>query len=177
MSFLHDTIKINLIRQGYLSNYPYHMISDSEMCDAFLSESNTGFFFDNYPLLDKELEKPYNDLVSAIRYYINQLKSPHSDDYVFPDWVYSYMLGSTISVNSDAYDIQYLADMLNIDIDYGDFSALLSLNCYRISKEWLRKLPQTESQMLDDSNIDTRPPTIFGEPHVVKYLRLLNVSI
>ena len=47
MNSLHDTIKIDLIRQGYLPNYPYHMISDIEMCKAFLDVDNhTGAFYD-----------------------------------------------------------------------------------------------------------------------------------
>lgn len=177
MSLIHDTIKINLIREGYLPNYPYHLISDEEMCDAFLSDNNTGYFFDYYPLIDQSLKVPYDNIVKAIRYYLNECKKPEVDEYRFPDWVYSYMLGAAISINSDPYDIQELADLMNVSIDYGDFSTLLSTNCYRISREWLKKLNDTSTQSEDGEDIDLRPPTIFGEPHVIKYLRLMQVKV
>ena len=178
MSMIHDTIKINLIQQGYLPNYPYHLISDSEMCDAFINEDGTGYFYDHYPLVDQSLKVPYDNLVSAIIYYINECKKPEVDEYVFPDWVYSYMLGAVISVNSDDYDIQDLADMLNIEIEYGIFSASLSSACYEVSQEWLKKVtPENRYLTVDDQTLDLRPPTIFGEPHVIKYLRLLDVQV
>ena len=67
MSLIHDTIKIKFIKAGYLPNYPYHMISDSEMCDAFLhneaaSGEDTqlaGFFVDMYPCPDTVLHPKY----------------------------------------------------------------------------------------------------------------------
>ena len=169
MSLIHDTIKINLSRLGYLPNYPYHMISDSEMCDGFLSSDNTGYFFDYYPLLDNSLQLEYDALISAIRYYIYELKNPNSDDYTMPEWVYSYMLGSTISIKSDEYDISYLADMLNVKIDFGVFSADMQRVCLDVSTKWLKKL--------SDADKLHRPPTIFGEPHVIKSLRLANADI
>ena len=61
MSLLHDIIKIKYTRLGYLPNYPYHLISDEEMFNAFIdldSESASGsgspsteayFFEDYYP--------------------------------------------------------------------------------------------------------------------------------
>lgn len=178
MSMLHDTIKINFIQQGYLPNYPYHLISDEEMCDAFIQEDGTGYFYDYYPLVDESLKDPYDNLVKAIMHFIAECKQPQVDQYVFPDWVYSYMLGSVISVNSDGYDIQDLADMLNVEVDYGVFSPSLSSSCYEVSKEWLKKVaPQDRYLTLDDTTLDLRPPTIFGEPHVIKYLRLLEVQV
>jgi hypothetical protein len=178
MSMMHDTIKVNLIQQGYLPNYPYHLISDEEMCDAFIKEDGTGYFYDYYPLVDDSLKLPYDNLVKAIMYYINECKQPQVDEYVFPDWVYSYMLGSVISVNSDGYDIQDLADMLNIEVDYGIFSSSLSSACYQISQEWLKKVtPDSRYLRTEDETLDLRPPTIFGEPHVIKYLRLLEVQV
>ena len=88
------------------------------------------------------------------------------------------MLGAVISVNSDGYDIQDLADMLNIQIDYGVFSSSLSAACLKVSEEWLKKItPESRYQSVDDEILDLRPPTIFGEPHVIKYLRLLDVQV
>ena len=37
---VHDLIKIKLVRAGYLPNYPYHLISDKEMCEAFISANS-----------------------------------------------------------------------------------------------------------------------------------------
>ena len=37
MSFVHDVIKIKYAREGYLPDLPYHLISDEEMCDAFIN--------------------------------------------------------------------------------------------------------------------------------------------
>ena len=169
MSLVHDTIKINLSRLGYLPNYPYHMISDAEMCDGFLSNNNTGYFFDYYPLLDINLQAEYDTLVSAIRYYIEELKNLNSDNYTLPEWVYSYMLGSTISVKSDEYDISYLADMLNVKTDFGIFSADMQRLCLDVSTKWLKKLSYVDRLY--------RPPSIFGEPHVIKSLRLASADI
>lgn len=36
-SNIHDVIKINYTRQGYLPYYPYHMIADDEMFEGFLA--------------------------------------------------------------------------------------------------------------------------------------------
>ena len=169
MSLIHYVIKINYIKAGYLPNYPYHMISDHEMCDAFLNDDNPCFFYDNYPLLDDSLSDAYNKLVEELKYHMNALKSQPDDSYDLPSWVYSYMLGSVVSINSDHYDIQNIADMLNIDIDFGDFNSELSKNCYEVSKEWIQKLSSEEQEH--------RPPTMFGEPHVIKSLRLKSVQV
>ena len=53
MNLTKDSIKIKYTREGYLPNYPYHMISDEEMFKAFLDvENQSGFFYDNYPILE-----------------------------------------------------------------------------------------------------------------------------
>ena len=39
--FVHDIIKINYTRQGYLPYYPYHLISDEEMFEGFMSYENS----------------------------------------------------------------------------------------------------------------------------------------
>ena len=88
MTFIHNNIKIKYVNLGYLPNWPYHLISDEEMFDAFMSnvvidksecrydetsksyvgsklESGQGFFFDNYPLLDEEV-----NLLQCLRGFI-----------------------------------------------------------------------------------------------------------
>ena len=34
----HDIIKITYVREGYLKNFPHHLISDEEMCVAFIQK-------------------------------------------------------------------------------------------------------------------------------------------
>lgn len=175
MSRLHDYIKINLTSTGYLKNYPYHMISDEEMCDAFLS-SGTCYFKDMYPLLDSSLSEPYEKLITTLSYYMQECKNHKGDEYQFPDWVYSYMLGNVISVSSDPYDIYGLSKLFNISTEWGEFSTLLSLNCYRESQKWISRNSEQLAEFRGNY-ISLRPPTMFGEPHVLKSLRLKSVQI
>lgn len=167
MNLIHDDIKIRYVREGYLPNWPYHLISEEEMLNAFLSvdkESGelSGFFPDYYPLIDKSMKDQYTALVEQLLYHIQQ-KIRH-EDYEIPDWVYSYMLGNVIGPESDVQDIHDLLVMLRTDNLYDVFDALSASACYDVSKEWVGKLEREVAEH--------RPPTIFGELHVVKSLRL-----
>lgn len=174
--FIHDVIKIQLVNEGYLKDYPPCLLADSEMCDAFLplsypvsdeawenflSPSTFCMFKDYYPLLDLELEDEYRALVESIAYYVTQFKADLSDDASMPDWVYSYMNQSVIGPRSDEHDISDLADLLHIDSE--EFDVRMSVACYHISEAWLNKT-------LDED--EHRAPTMFGAPHVIKALRL-----
>lgn len=185
MSMIKDSIKISLSRQGYLPDYPYHLISDVEMCNAFIDTTHctldigddelpienkvlwTGerlldkYFDDNYPCLDELLVSKYQALVDAICYNILLLENSNDPNYELPSWIYSYMLGQVVSINSDKRDIHDLLVMLNIDNMEDDFLAVAEQACYRVSSEWVGKYIT-----------DKRPPTLFGEPHVIKSLRL-----
>lgn len=179
-----DVIKAKLTSEGYLMEYPYHMISRSEMFDAFIdtswcklipdgttyventvehiSERDQSKYFDaNYPLLSKspEIVSAYSNLVDCICYHILMCKL-NQQDYIIPNWIYSYMLGSTISVTSSIQDIHDMLTLMGIDNLDDEFLAEAELKCYQISSRWVRKF-----------NV-ARPPTIFGEPHVIKSLRL-----
>ena len=163
--FIHDIIKIQYINEGYLPNYPYHMITDKEMFDAFLLKDE-GYFAVNYPLLNDSLQDEYNALLDGIKSCIS---SYLDEGTTIPSWVYSYMLGNTFSVNSEVYDIMYLYELLNLESDQTDiFSAELQDQCYRVSTEWLSKLP---------AKYGSRPATMFGEPHIIKSLRLASVNV
>lgn len=173
MSFIHDIIKIRFIREGYLMNYPPHLISDSEMLDAFLrysdwdsfeSDSSPMYFKDYYPLLDESLKDRYIDLIESIMYYIDQFKADDNDIKQLPDWIYSYMLGAVISVNSDLLDIHDLLVGLGIDNLDDDFLPEACEECYKVSTMWLSKIPKYQ--------LGRRVPTLFGEPHIVKAIRL-----
>lgn len=174
MSLVHNNIKMRLVREGYLPNYPYHMISDEEMCDAFLhmqedGNSIQGLFADYYPCIDDSLSSAYNELVSSILYHIDKLKSSNDDSYTLPDWVYSYMLGSVIGPSSEIIDIHDMLVLMDKDNREDTFTVQASKECLRISKQWLKKVSKDK--------LDHRPPTMFGEPHVIKSLRLLSVSV
>ena len=178
--FIHDVIKIRLVREGYLPDYPYHLISDEEMCDAFMpykydesdpfagyedfKNTSPNYFQDYYPLVHPQLEDEYKVLVSEIAWHLNELKQSKSASYRLPYWVYSYMIGSTIGPDSDILDKHDLFVLLGVDNLYDDFTFDCARACYNESSQWLKKLPP-------DRRVH-RPPTIFGEPHVVKSARL-----
>lgn len=161
-------MKIKLVREGYLPNYPYHLISEEEMCEAFLHPTkDEGYFFDNYPCLAPTLLEPYQDLVAGIReqlrlYCLSQF-DPNKIE-TLPDWVKSYMVGSTISVNSNPLDIHELLVGLNCDNLEDNFTEIATVGCYHISKSWIQRYAERPETR--------RPPTLFGEPHVMKALRL-----
>ena len=180
--FADNIVKIKLAQQGYLPNYPYHLISDEEMCDAFLpykydaSNPESGYddcmnaelnyFRDNYPLIDESLEDQYKELVIAIAWHLNEFKTNQEP---IPDWVYSYMLDSVVSINSSQLDRHDLFVLLGTDNLYDEFDATSASACYKESTYWINKLPT--SQKIH------RPPTIFGEPHVIKSLRLKALNL
>ena len=183
--FVHDIIKIKLSRLGYLPDYPPHLISDEEMCDAFLpyvyddSDPSSGyedsmkaelnFFRDEYPLIDSSLEDKYIKLVSEIAYHINLLKNSTEDSYELPDWIYSYMLGHVITESSSQLDKHYLFVMLGTDNDFDEYTVDCADACYAESEQWIKKLPVASRSH--------RPPTMFGEPHVLKSLRLKQADL
>lgn len=169
MNLIHDAIKNKFVREGYLPNYPYHLISDSEMCDAFLNDSSPCYFYDNYPCLSDELKEHYELLVEDIKYHIGKLKISTEPNPKLPDWIYSYMLDSVISINSTTADIHDLLVPMNVDNLDDIFTVEASKSCYNVSQEWLKKIPV--------SKLDHRHPTMFGEPHVIKSLRLKSVSV
>lgn len=234
--FTHDVIKMEYSKQGYLPNYPYHLISDAEMFDSFLcfrcivteedaskivqgdfslwespksyvslyklksyefiqedgvtklllegSKSKLSdfnilsgldadcvlspdcYFSVNYPLLFDTFEEVYDKLTEALVFhideYLNSLNSPEL--YVIPDWVYSYMLGTVISVNSSQQDIHDMLVLLGLDNLDDVFTEKIFQSCLEISTKWVNKLPPDKNTM--------RPPTIFGELHVIKSLRV-----
>lgn len=158
----HDIIKIKYTREGYLPDYPYHMISDEEMFDAFIYSETDNFFNDNYPCLYESFEDRYKTLVDSIKYHIE--KYMNNNNYEIPSWVYSYMLGTTISDTSDQLDRHDLLVMLNMDNPEDAFNEDICNKIYEISQAWVSKLVSADAAY--------RPPTMYGEPHIIKSLRL-----
>lgn len=180
MSLNTDIVKIKMVKEGYLPDYPPHMISDTEMCEAFLpmdypitdsewdrfmGDENLSMFKDYYSLPDKSLEPQYRELVSGMAKELKEFCDSIEDDKKIPDWILSYMNQSTISGHSDYLDLDGLLMLFGINSMEPEFTPQVSTYCYQISSAWLKRTNQTD-----------RPATIFGEPHVIKYLRLLKAS-
>lgn len=95
-----------------------------------------------------------------------------------PDWVYSYMLGEVVGPRSDKHDIHDVIYPLGTDNADDDYDNTSSIACYAESREYLLKTYPKK-----DMDIDTldrtciRPITMYGEPHVIKSLRLKQVTI
>ena len=201
--------KIRLSNSGYLPNYPYHLISDKELYDAFMDcKTGTGYFFDAYPFLNNSaLAVPYKQLVLTIQYYLllAQLSTAANAKEDISDWIYSYMLGFVIGVQSDKKDIHDLIYPLGVDNVDDDFNWQCSVACLNTSQEWIKRknlsklirIPEkyedemisllSERSILGESlygvyldnelngvpgAVDIRPAAPFGEPHVVKAIRL-----
>lgn len=143
-----------------MPSVPYFLISDREMFDAFLKED--GFFADYYPCPGPSLQTQYDLLKEYIEARIRiYLADP---TLAIPSWIYSYMLISPITFDSAEIDISYLYDLLGLDTTKGlcEFNEEVANLCYQVSEDWLKRLPAHSD----------RPPTMFGEPHVIKSLRL-----
>lgn len=169
--FIHDFIKIMYTDMGYLPNYPYYLISDEEMFDAFLRDDQ-GFFNDYYPCPADNLQTEYETLRSYIVNRIQTFLELNSTGQTaeLPKWIYSYMIMRPITFDSNEADIGYLYDISELDRPKGlaEFTPELANYCYQISTEWIKKLP---------SKYADRPPTMFGETHVTKSLRLLQANV
>lgn len=166
---VHDIVKILYSDEGYLPYYPYHMISDEEMIEAFV-KSDSCFFNDFYPLPSDTLEAEYNELKS----YVTQCCDKYlSGGTAIPDWVYSYMLGKVIGPLSNQKDVHDLFVLLNLDNLYDEFNEGIYSSILSVS----RKVIGTYSAKSRSSEVEYRPATMFGEPHIIKYLRLEQVSV
>lgn len=232
--YIHDLIKIKYIREGYLPNYPYHMISDVEMLNAFLNPEYVGnsnmeelqYFYYAYPMFAdsaSEVKKAWISLRKSIIYHIQMykhqsqlLKCDNCDEYLWmseflkkkkcpicgqslsvtqyeiPDWVYSYMLGTVIGPRSAILDIHDIILPMNVDNIDDEFGTEQAYACYEVSKNWINKTGTARIHTITKEDvknlnlpailfsvgdsISLRPITIYGEPHVIKSIRLSQVS-
>lgn len=161
-----DNIKIKYSQEGYLPDYPPHLISDEEMCEAFIPSkyaldtamyedkqaeaaghlgvalnSIFSYFNDVYPLINKNLEPKYNILINSIKYHIVRLitKVPLFRQNL-PDWVYSYMLGQVVNHTSSQQDRHYLLVGIGLDNIDDVLTSDVEAYIYNISKRWFNKL-------------------------------------
>ena len=195
---IHDIIKIKYVKLGYIKkNYPYHLISDEELFNAFIDLGNDDFndkttivnpkvrFFDDvYPnpfadqdmyyekknaageVVDKiSLSGEYTTLKSRIVSYINDylgyVGTSEEADHLIPDWVYTYMLGEVVYQHSDYLDVYDTLALLGCSNYDNEFTPDACFMCYITSLGYISTLTK-----------GSRPPTVFGEPHVLKQLRL-----
>lgn len=165
---VYDRIKIKYTSEGYLPNYPYHMISDKEMCDAFISRDSDkeDYFHATYPLPDDQFREAYTQLEENIYEVIRCFLLPEGDEKIaeLPDWVCSYMLGVVINTHSSEIDIHDYLVLMDRDNINDIITPEVYSRCYQISAKWLSKLHSKDTP--------SRVPTIFGEPHVIKSLRI-----
>ena len=193
---VHDIIKIKYVNLGYLKkNYPYHLISDEEMFNAFI-DLGTGFtsslidpdvrFFDMYypnpfnpgdkykrtnaageVIEEIDIYEEYNKLkayiVKSIKEYLNYAGTPAESEHLVPNWVYTYMLGEVVYNQSEYLDIQDTLALLGCSNIDNEFTKQACAACYGTSLMYISTL-----------TVGIRPPTVFGEPHVIKQLRLEN---
>lgn len=172
---IHDLIKIKYVSEGYMADWPYHLLSDEEMFEAFLNEDDEGndFFHDYYPLEADSYLLEYDALVKGLQHEIGKYLSAKSQlsEYRLPDWVYSYMLGKVIGPRSSTTDRHHLLTSLNLDNVDDSFNREIYKSIYDISTKCINKIRYSQNPE------DVRPPTIFGESHVLKYIRLRKLMV
>lgn len=157
-----DNIKIKYSLEGYLPDYPPHLISNEEMCEAFLprydneiSSSNPqvwSYFYDNYPLINESLRLEYNSLINAIKYhfvrFLTDVDSFYQD---LPNWVYSYMLGHVITQSSSEEDRHYFLTGIGKDNIDDSITSQIQEYTYTVSQKWCNKLSKSDKLANKDS--------------------------
>jgi hypothetical protein len=84
-----------------------------------------------------------------------------AEAYAIPDWIYTYMLGEVVYQQSEYLDIQDTLTLLKCSNLDNEFTREACINCYITSIGYISTL-----------SANARPATIFGEPHVIKQLRM-----
>ena len=82
-------------------------------------------------------------------------------DIILPNWVYPYMFGNAVGQYSSIPDKHDLLVMLGTDNTYDEYDEKSAKACLATSREYLNRIGN-----------NLRAPTMFGEPHVIKALRL-----
>jgi len=139
-----------------------------------------GYFYYAYPEVqvipegDTQLTiQPYLTLKGAIIYHIDRYLN--EEKYEIPAWVYSYLLGEVIGPKSDVRDIHDLIYPLGVDNIDDEYTPKCAQAVYNESMKWLKK---TRGYVTDVNEVTEvrRPPTMYGEPHVIKSIRISAVA-
>lgn len=103
-------------------------------------------------------------------YYVDLAKEKQ-DIKLIPNWVFSYMIGAVISSTSSLKEIDDLIALSNMTefVPAGQLTDEMYKSNMKISADWISKLPTMKREH--------RPVTMFGEPHVIKSLRLAQVDV
>ena len=147
-----------------MPNYPPHLISNEEMCEAFLTNPvkyqqalnkaledgsdapyEISYFKHVYRLVNRSMEDEYEVLMNAFRYHIarflTSVESFYSD---LPDWVYSYMMGHVIANSSSAEDRHYFLTGINRDNIDDIMTSESQEACYEVSKRYINNLSRDQ---------------------------------
>lgn len=190
-NYIHDIIKIKYTDLGYLPDYPYHLLSDSEMCDAFLPKAIPDdvelkdfnefvddiscYFYDNYYIHLTEDENAedndmlrifgyYKTLTQNLKYWLDKCKANLNDSYTMPNWVYQYMNGTVLGEDRNVNDMhQFLVDIDDDNLD-DEYNESIYQQCYNLSYKCLSRI----------KDLDHRSPSIFVDPTILRYVRLVN---
>lgn len=122
--------------------------------------------------LDSEGERQnsaYLKLTRSICMHIDKYISGVSTE--IPDWVYTYMLGVVVSQKSDMLDVHDIISPLGVDNPDDEFDIMAAIACYQTSQTYLEKTVAISEQK------ENRPITMFGEPHVIKAIRLKQAAM
>lgn len=175
-----DNIKIKYSEEGYLPDYPPHLISNKEMCEAFLPSDATmqkaqesgqdiwSYFQDIYPLANESLANEYNLLVNAIKYHFVRFLTTIDSFYLdLPNWVYSYMLGHVVNQQSSQEDRHYFLSGIGMDNIDDIIDEAVQLKTYQFSQRWYNKLSKS-SKLEKKSDIlsglsSSEQTTVLGE--------------
>lgn len=171
--FVRNIVKIKYSEEGYLPYYPYHLISDEELMDAFIF-NDSNFFDDTYPCPCNSLKDEHSNLKLYMQQKCRAVK--RSSYAVLPSWVYTYMLGEVVNAHSSQKDVHDLLVLLNLDNLYDEFNEAIYKSLYKVSRAALGTA-KVKARAAGSTLEDFRPCTMFGEPHIIKYLRLEQVSV
>ena len=87
------------------------------------------------------------------------------------------MLGEVVYNKSDYLDIEDTLELLGCDNIDNVFTKEACTECYRISSNYITSADVNDFNsyiQLDGVTSRVRPLTVFGEPHVIKSLRMEN---
>lgn len=207
MNFADILLRIKYVDEGYLPYWPFHLISDDEMLNAareyiqYIYQCPDDYIKDKYDavmirlitILDRYQDKDYYNKYDPEDYGMKPEE--------IPDWIYSFLMGKVISNSSNYRDVHDLLVLLELDNYYDMMDDEIYNAVYDISKKYLGKYPEEYSnwdmfwfsqyhpelveeqiekpqfKILGGESFDVRPPSIFGEPHVIRALRLEQVAI
>lgn len=200
-AFAKYKIEIYTDFEGNINRINYISMSDTPV----YSEGFFEYFYPFRASVDEEIKYPskYYPSTDTLRGYDILFRSicKHIDEYLYgtlivsedrksvsrdgiskplPDWVYSYMLGEVVGPMSDKLDIHDVIYPLGTDNADDDYDNTSSISCYSESREYLSKTyPLSDIEVPIDSLDRTciRPITMFGEPHIIKSLRLKQIEI